>query len=429
MKCIQCNRDNDLRDRTANRGRCKYCKHPFAFEPTTMEAKIRFTDGFFAKALADISANGTLFFTRGQLLYLLKKRLVRQARFSRAGCVSFLMVYFIVVLIGRRLEDSGLLRRLEDSGLLVSGQTAIKAWLNSWLTFEAWWHLPAVVISLYLGVVAGLVLIYDLFSVAIPAMWLRWSDRRPQQPKNIAMGISITESMVDSWLKQWERFHGSPSRLLPPLSAPASLAPAVAAADVTAYSFDRVLVCESVAIAQLLIANNIHFEHNCAVLSISGYPQAIFATTMAMLRRNPDLQVIALHSCSPQGVAMINELRTSPDWYVDSTQVIFDLGMLPRQVAAARGQAYIQVSDESARAAHSMPQDVRQPLTATETKWLEAGYFVDLESFTPKKLIQIVSLGIARMQNLSEGVDDNLILVGGFGSDEGTFIYASDNFG
>ena len=126
---------------------------------------------------------------------------------------------------------------------------------------------------------------------------------------------------------------------------------------------------------------------------------------------------------------MINELRTSPDWYVDSTQVIFDLGMLPRQVAAARGQAYIQVSDESARAAHSMPQDVRQPLTATETKWLEAGYFVDLESFTPKKLIQIVSLGIARMQNLSEGVDDNLILVGGFGSDEGTFIYASDNFG
>ena len=406
MKCIQCDLDSNLKDRTANHGRCKYCKHPFAFEPTLMEAKIRFTDGFFAKALADISANGTLYFTRGQLLYLLKKRLVRKARFARAGCVSFLIVVPIFALIYDRLLASG---------LVVSGLKALEAWNLT----------PLLFIALFIG----LWLINVLISVAIPAMWLRWSDRRPQQPKNKAKGISITESMVDSWLKQWERFNGSPSRLLPPPNVPASLAPAAAAADVTAYSFDRVLVCESVAIAQLLIANNIHFEHNCAVLSISGYPQAIFATTMAMLRRNPDLQVIALHNCSPSGVALINQLRTSPDWYLDSGQVIFDLGMLPRQIAAARGQAYIQVSADSAQDARVMPPEVIKQLSATELKWLEAGYFVDLESFTPQKLMQIVSQGIARLQNLGEDVGNNLILVGGFGSDDVTFVYAPDNFG
>jgi len=388
MECIQCRLNSDLKDRIANHGRCKYCKHTFAFEPTSMEAKIRFTDGFFAKALADISANETLYFTRRQLLYLLEKRLVRKVNLDRFG-IAFKL-----------------------------------------------WPIPVFLVSIFTGqiwvffFVCFFLAIMGRFGIAL--VLRRWSERRPMRPKEANKGIAITDAMLDIWLKRWEQFNGSPARLLPPPSAPASLAPAANTAaddEVTAYSFDRVLVCESVAIAQLLIANNIHFEHNCAVLSISGYPQAIFATTMAMLRRNPDLQVIALHNCSPSGVALINELRTSPDWSIDSGQVIFDLGLLPRQVAAARGHAYIQISEKCARYARSMPQKVRQSLTATELKWLEAGYFVDLESFTPQKLMYIVSQGIGRMQNLGEDVGDNLILVGGFGSDDVTFVYASDNFG
>jgi hypothetical protein len=381
MKCIQCNVDNNLKDRTANQGRCSNCKHPFAFEPTSMEGKLKFTDGFFAKALADISANGTLYFTRKQLLYLLEKRLARKFR-SAIVIAGYSLVAFVGFFV-----------------LIVSGLGTI---------------------------VLGYLF---LIGVVIPFILRRWPPKwRFQQLTEISKFITITDAMVDDWLQQWQRFNPPPTRLLPPPSASASLASA-ADDDVTAYSFDRVLVCDSVAIAQLLIANNIHFEHNCAVLSISGYPQAIFATTMAMLRRNPDLQVIALHNCSPSGVALINELRTSPDWSIDSGQVIFDLGLLPRQVAAARGHAYIQISEKCARYARSMPQKVRQSLTATELKWLEAGYFVDLESFTPQKLMQIVSQGIGRMQNLGEDVGDNLILVGGFGGDDVTFVYAPDNFG
>jgi hypothetical protein len=76
-----------------------------------------------------------------------------------------------------------------------------------------------------------------------------------------------------------------------------------------------------------------------------------------------------------------------------------------------------------------MPPEVSKQLTTTELEWLKAGYFVDLESFTPKKLMQIVSYGIAKLQNLGEDVDENLILVSDLGGGNGTFIYASDNFG
>ncbi|MBW4484710.1 MAG: hypothetical protein KME14_19415 [Tildeniella torsiva UHER 1998/13D] len=391
MKCIQCDADNNLKDRTAKQGRCKNCNHPFAFEPTTMDAKLRFTDGFFAKALADISANDTLYFTPKQLLYLLEKRLVRKAAVATRSAKYF---------FGSILIIFGFLTSVFGIGLVA---VAIGLWLF----------------------ISG----------------LRSSARRPQ-PR----GITITETMVNTWLQQWQRFNGSSAKLLPaptPSKSPASglqqwqrfnasravesLAPA--AEDVTAYSFDRVLVCDSVAIAQLLIANNIHFEHNCAVLSITGYPRPIFATTMAMLRRNPDLQVIALHDCSPQGVALIHELRTRPDWFAENTPVMFDLGLLPRQIEAARQQAYIQISADSAQAAQGLSPEVRQSLSETELQWLEAGYFVELESFTPQKLIQIVGRGIARLQNLGETADDNLILVGDVGNSGGTFIYASDNFG
>jgi len=384
MKCIQCNVDNNLKDRTANQGRCSNCKHPFAFEPTTMQAKLRFTDSFFAKALADISANGTLYFTRKQLLYLLEKRLLRKARIVPA-------IYLIGLLI--------IIANFLGMSILVSNRLG--------------WIVPIFMILCTIGIVS----LAQRF------------ERRFLRPKKINKRVLIADAMLDFWLKRWEQFNGSPARLLSPPSAPASLVPGVSADEITAYSFDRVLVCDSVAIAQLLIANNIHFEHNCAVLSISGYPQGIFATTMAMLRRNPDLQVIALHNCSPSGVALINQLRNSPDWYLDSAQVIFDLGILPRQIAAARGQAYIQVSADSAQDARVMPPEVIKQLSATELKWLEAGYFVDLESFAPQKLMQIVSQGIARLQNLGEDVGDNLILVGGFGGDDVTFVYAPDNFG
>jgi hypothetical protein len=175
----------------------------------------------------------------------------------------------------------------------------------------------------------------------------------------------------------------------------------------------------------MLISNNFHFENNCAILSISGYPQRIFATTMEMLRRNPELKVYAFHDCSPEGMELVNELRTNPRWFPDSNIVVIDVGLLPRQILASKRGVFVQNSKISATAAQNLAALLRQNLSNSEIKWLNKGNFVDLESFTPQKLIQVLQKSIVNSQQLYRVDESDLILVGGGSS----FLYASDSFG
>ena len=69
-------------------------------------------------------------------------------------------------------------------------------------------------------------------------------------------------------------------------------------ADLGDYSFDRAVICDRARTVDLLIANNFHFENNCAILSIGGYPKGPFELVRTMLKRNPKLQVFALHDAS-----------------------------------------------------------------------------------------------------------------------------------
>lgn len=79
----------------------------------------------------------------------------------------------------------------------------------------------------------------------------------------------------------------------------------------TAYTFNRLVVCDNSSVTQLLIANNFHFENNCAIVSITGYPQRIVSTIMQMLRRNPDLKVYTVDDYSPKGISLAHHLRSS----------------------------------------------------------------------------------------------------------------------
>jgi DNA-directed RNA polymerase subunit RPC12/RpoP len=98
MKCVQCNTDNSLSDRTRNSGRCKQCNHPFVFEPTTItDKKFAFTDPFFKKAIEDISSQNMLFFTLKQFLYFIDKRLKYRGSLEPSG-VGFFTTYFFTVL-------------------------------------------------------------------------------------------------------------------------------------------------------------------------------------------------------------------------------------------------------------------------------------------------------------------------------------------
>ena len=439
MKCVQCNTDNNLRDRTTNSGRCKNCNHPFVFDPATItEKKFAFTDPFFQKAIADISSQSMLFFTPKQFLYLIDKRLKSRTSanlwkwifeyFSQGFCVvifggwflgavlsDFSMAFFIlwtlynIFWIGRfflnskSTEQSIRNKRINATNLQSLAIIILGTGISGSLILN---YFPGYIIASALG----------LFSY-----WLSTSQKNRQQMTGEIFLVNQTQS--DEWLQRWQTANGALEKLLPAPrqeALPASIDP-----EVSAYSFDRAIICDSDEIAQFLIANNVHFENNCAILSISGYPQSIFDTVIEMLRRNTDLKVYALHDANPAGVSLVHQLRTSPNWFADQAVTIFDLGVSPRQILETRDM-FVQQSPTMAQSARQLPDAVRQGLTAEELAWLDAGNFVELESFTPQRLLRVVNYGLA--QSGDPQSNDGLILAGG-AAYGGGYVFVSDSFG
>ncbi|MBD2184587.1 toprim domain-containing protein [Aerosakkonema funiforme] len=433
MKCSQCGTDNTLKDRTDNSGRCKNCNHPFAFEPTSM-GLIRITDSFFAKAIADISANNTLFFTPKQLLYFLDRRVKGKNLSSTFGCVFmyifsiFVGIFFGIMLIGisNNLSFGWLpiviLNILVILGGINSSQVATYNYKTRQKSAKALRIIGG--INLIFGIFFSLAFnFFPLYAIAVIIGMLQiYFGNRQMTRIGTYQVFSLQKSQLQSWLDRWQQINGN---IIKMLASPREENTVVAInPDVTAYSFDRLVVCDSAVIAQLLIANNFHFENNCAILSITGYPQNIFATTMQMLQRNPDLKVFAFHDCSPRGLGLVHRLHTSPNWFQASDIAIVDVGLIPRQIIASTREMFILNSPESAQDAKQLPAEIRQQLSKEELEWLDAGNFVELESFTPQRLIQVLNGGISGSRNL--GSDDSaLILVG----DADNSIYISESFG
>lgn len=321
MKCIQCNTDNKLKDRTDNSGHCKNCNHTFAFEPTSMITH-KFTDGFFAKVIVDISANNTLFFTPKQFLYLLEKRLKpKPIDVGGWGCTYLLSGVSVAIIVSVTL-----LKWLGNIAFFLAAIVFNCCWIYSLFTnsnSQSSSYKKRKSSATALQFLGGLILVVGvLYSISnnsgvgylattllgLTSLWLGIWQKRKIARNPSTSSISISTVQLQGWLEQWMRANGSVDKLLPmPQTLAASSMPRP---DVTAYSFDRVVVCDSDAIANMLIANNFHFENNCAILAISGYPQNIFDVTMQMLRRNSELRVYALHNCDSNGVSLAHQLRS-----------------------------------------------------------------------------------------------------------------------
>ncbi|AVH61911.1 hypothetical protein CDG77_24960 [Nostoc sp. 'Peltigera membranacea cyanobiont' 213] len=419
MKCINCGTDNKLKDRTANQGRCLKCNHTFAFEPTNM-SNIKITDPFFAKAIADITANNTLFFTPKQLLYFLDNRLRSKSfpKFSWLFLYVFLNFFTFFLIIGPLVVNIVFIL------IFLKRTNSVK--LNNKVRKQNARNLQVIGgIILVIGI--SLSLASNSFSfftivVILGMLPIYLGTRQLGRIGFLTQEFLFPESQLKDLLDRWQQINGSILKILPAPNQENT--PATVNPDVTAYSFDRLVVCDSAAIAQLLIANNFHFENNCAILSITGYPQSIFDTTMQMLRRNPDLKVYAVHDCNPRGIGLVHRLRTNASWFLNSEIAIIDIGLTPRQIIATKRGMFIQCSPESAQAAKELPEEIRQSLSTEELAWLESGKFVELESFTPQRLIKVVQKGIAGSRDI-ETDDSNLLLVGDRGSD----MYVVQSFG
>ncbi len=432
MKCINCGTDNNLKDRTANSGRCKNCNHQFAFEPTAMTGGVKVTDPFFAKLLNDISVNQTIYFTPKQLLYFLDKRLKsRQINLVGIGCLGLFFLVWCTLFLG------GMLAGLTGGTSFIVVPVVLFLIYNSWLFSQSRSHilnyksrqnytklflfLNGIFLVVGLGVSININSFPLYIVITLSGMGLIYLGIRQLRSKtNIPQSFLIFLGQIREWLQKWQSINGSVEKILPPTSnadPPVQMNP-----EITKYSFDRVVVCQSTEIAQFLIANNFHFENNCAVLSVEGYPTNIFETILQMLRQNPQLKVYALHNADPKGVALVNHLKTSSNWFAGSTATIYDIGLSPRQVLL-NPKLFVQESNEMARATNELPQEIKQTLLVEEIKWLEAGYFVELESFSPQHLLRIVTQGITLSRQ-----EQGLILL----EEEDrayTSIYALQSFG
>ena len=437
MKCVQCQTDNILSDRTRNSGRCKRCNHPFVFEPTTVtDKKLAFTDPFFKNAIEKISSQNMLFFTHKQFLYFIDQKLKYRVPpttwivlyFFYSGVVGIFALtwataifpsQFAVVIpfalynliwIWRVFYDSkspaqGIRGRRNNAKLLqILGGIILVLGISGSLIFD---YFSGYIVAITLG----------LFSY-----WLGISQKN--RLHEISEVFIVNAAQSDKWLRDWQTVNGTLEKLLP--AARQEALPATIDPEVSAYSFDRAIICDSDEIAQFLIANNVHFENNCAILSISGYPQSIFNTVIEMLRRNADLKVYALHNASPGGVGLVNQLRTNPEWFANQAVTIFDLGISPRQILATRDM-FVQQSQTMAQRSRQLPDTVRQGLTGEELAWLDTGNFVELESFMPQRLLRVVNYGLA--QSGEPQGNEGLILVDNAVGYGGGYVFVSDSFG
>jgi len=431
MKCIQCGTDNNLKDRIANQGRCSRCNHPFVFEPNTMK-DTKITDPFFAKVISDISVNNTLFFTTRQLLYFLDQRLKKKSNLS--GLSNFIVYFFLGFWVHGFLGGfigsiSGapftsiivifLIYNLMFISLTMRGGASSKISYKSRqssVRFLMVLGILILIIGVFLALASKSLVVYISTSlIGLSYIWLGvWQNKRIQKIKEEFV-IKYTE--LQDWLKKWQQVNGPINHLLTnPVLGAASNNPD---SEVTAYSFDRLVICDTTQVAQLLIANNFHFEHNCAILTIDGYPENIFDTVLAMFKRNPQLVVYAFYSATPQGVKLTHRLNTDIIWFKSKDVIIIDLGLQPKQVLNSPRHLHIECSQDSAQAALGLPPQVRESLTQTELAWLDEGNYVELESFSPRRLIQILKHGIATGGALDISSSN----------DSSTIIYGVESFG
>ena len=257
MKCINCGTQNNYKERVANYRRCKNCNHQFVFEPKLMYRN-KFSDAFFAKIISDLSVNNSFKFTDKQLFYLLNKRLNKKLSMTVNPIFSIYFAYILVII--------GILSSQHTPGFLVK---------------------VAVVFMLFGGIAIDIYL-----------------------KNNKIKKLIITPEKFQDYLNSWKAVNPIDGILT--VTEQQNL-PSSINSDITTYSFDRVVVCDNAEIANLLIANNFHFENNSAVLSIDGYPENIFDTVMQMLRRNDNLKVYVLHNASPSGDSVVNTLSNNSD--------------------------------------------------------------------------------------------------------------------
>jgi hypothetical protein len=208
-------------------------------------------------------------------------------------------------------------------------------------------------------------------SVAVSLMAISsFADKR----KFVKLDRDQFRRLYDRWIK----VHGQPKGVIirrEPLHRPQD--PREIEPDLGDYSFDRAVICDRARTVDLLLANNFHFENNCAILSVEGYPAGPFETVRAMLKRNPRLVVYTLHDATPAGCQLAHRLATDPDWFAGWAKVV-DVGLRP-----IHGERFAG----SLLSGTSTPVPASDGITTWEASWLSR-FALEVAAIRPEQVLK-----------------------------------------
>lgn len=213
------------------------------------------------------------------------------------------------------------------------------------------------------------------------------------------------------WLSRWTVVHGLPAGLIEGRALPAATSVTAMQSELEQYSFDRVVICDTRETVDLLLANNFHFENNCAVLSIGGYPQSVFDIVLRMLKRNPKLQIFALHDATLEGCGMAHRLAHDPSWFAGLGPVV-DVGLRPAHAEAFKG---LWEKNHGSKPSWPRPAGVSEE----EYSWLR-DYRLSLAAVRPEQVVKRL------FRAISERKSDSLATTSGGVTHSDIVIFSTD---
>lgn len=355
MKCAGCGTDVKKKDRPD--GKCPSCRRAFVFDPQNGDP---LTDVGFQHALERVSANGKVRWHSEHLYAELRRR----TRKDHRGLATFGLV--MAGIFGAAAIGFALL------GAVLGARG-----LGGAVAFQL--------------VAAGIFLVVAMIGRA---------SSRP------GIDGATAHVLVGRWRSAKQPLAG----LIEPAKAPPRLTPELEE-ELEHYSFDRAVVTDSRMIVDTLVANNFHFENNCAVLAVDGYPKHTFGILRKMVRQNPRIQVFVLHDATPEGCSLAHKLRTDPEWFAGIGTVV-DVGLRP---AHAR---YFPGMEESPE-----PGMMGEGISPKEAAWLTR-HSLRLAIVRPEQLVKRLFRGITVVE--AGGGGDGVIYMG---MDSDTSDGGGDSFG
>ena len=271
--------------------------------------------------------------------------------------------------------------------------------------------------------------------VILVVMWVVGRKTFNPEPATALKTPELKTKTFDRLLARWQATHGEVCNLLPSYTKNAyALFNLTVDFDIADYSFDQAVITDNAEIAAMLVANNFHFENNCAVLSVDGFPGPQAETIMTMLRRNPNLTVVAVHDASKRGVQLAQTLRNN-HWFPDHSVNIIDVGLYPRHarelwapvvketaVPARKWTLDARLAAAGARQPPCAVDSATLPLRPEEQDWLDLGNVIELAAVRPAQLMRVLFNAFAYVRI---GVDvENHAWIYDYRDD-----YAADHFG